>query len=476
MDKELEQQAITTFVQQPEVYAEFLNNNGQDGSQIPVDEIKQNPNTYVDAFQKDKKFHDTVVGLFQAIVKSQNKGSMFKNGGKFDYLKKLQYGGDIVDPTYRTVINAPGDTLRTKFYKYRTDEMQTYPNGNVRYTTRDNSGDNYSWGPNSKPNFIQRLWFGNQTASPETINNWNQLIENHKNDRVMDKTKQLQEGGRLKRRDMFNQANANRGFTRQQARLAYNNARRAGLSREAAMRAVIGNTPTKLESVDLSQINNTPLIIDTDFATLDNIGLEPIEVIDTFEAPAIPRRSTSIPHAKNVAPSERIASTPKNKSSKGKTSGGLVAVMPARTVSPDGLGLSSDNSRTFKAPVVDNTVRHQLPESERAAHEAYLASLEPRTVQSYGQSWAPATNPLIKDTRPGTILLKEPEKMIYTPLGWVDATKYLPSNKKGGTLAKENEVNKKYIKDSEKAGAKASKEMSDLKAKHKKEISKLKKK
>ena len=48
--------------------------------------------------------------------------------------------------------------------------------------------------------------------------------------------------------------------------------------------------------------------------------------------------------------------------------------------------------------------------------------------------------------------------------------------KQGGKLAKENAINKKYIKDSEKAGAKASKEMSDLKVKHKKEISKLKKK
>ena len=290
----------------------------------------------------------------------------------------------------------------------------------------------------------------------------------------MDKTKQLQEGGRLKRRDMFNQANANRGFTRQQARFAYNNARRAGLSREAAMRAVIGEAPTKLASVDFSQINNTPLIIDTDFSNLDNIGLEPIEVIDTFEVPVIPRRSTSIPYAQNVAPSERIASTPKNKSSKGKTSGGLVATMPARTVSPDELGLSSDNSRTFKAPVVDNTVRHQLPESERAAHEAFLASLEPRTAQSYSQSWAPATNLLIKDTRPGTILLKEQEKMIYTPLGWVDATKYLPSNKKGGKLAKENEVNKKYINDSEKAGQEASRKMTDLKNKHKAELKRIK--
>lgn len=144
MDKELEKQAIITFVQQPEVYAEFLNNNGQDGSQIPVEKIKKDPDTYVQAFQKDKEFHDTVVGLFQAIIKNQQNTSMFREGGKFDYLMKLQAGGSIVDPTYRTVINAPGDTLRTKFYKYRTDEMQTYPNGNVRYTTRDNAGDNHS--------------------------------------------------------------------------------------------------------------------------------------------------------------------------------------------------------------------------------------------------------------------------------------------------------------------------------------------
>ena len=88
----------------------------------------------------DKKALTSIVKRFQ----QKSQASMFKNGGKFDYLKKLQYGGDIVDPTYRTVINAPGDTLRTKIYKYRTDEMQTYPNGNVRYTTRDNSGDNYS--------------------------------------------------------------------------------------------------------------------------------------------------------------------------------------------------------------------------------------------------------------------------------------------------------------------------------------------
>ena len=68
--------------------------------------------------------------------------------------------------------------------------MQTYPNGNVRYTQSDRSGTYSSWAPGSKPNFLQKLIYGNRTASPETIENWEQLIYNHKNDpNVKDKTK-----------------------------------------------------------------------------------------------------------------------------------------------------------------------------------------------------------------------------------------------------------------------------------------------
>ena len=68
--------------------------------------------------------------------------------------------------------------------------MQTYPNGNVRYTQSDRSGTYSSWAPRAKPNFLQKLIYGNRTASPETIENWEQLINNHKNDlNVKDKTK-----------------------------------------------------------------------------------------------------------------------------------------------------------------------------------------------------------------------------------------------------------------------------------------------
>ena len=60
--------------------------------------------------------------------------------------------------------------------------MQTYPNGNVRYTQTDRSGTYSSWAPGSKPNLLQKLIYGNRTASPETIENWEQLIYNHRND------------------------------------------------------------------------------------------------------------------------------------------------------------------------------------------------------------------------------------------------------------------------------------------------------
>ena len=68
--------------------------------------------------------------------------------------------------------------------------MQTYPNGNVRDTQTNRSGTYGSWAPGSKPNLLQKLIYGNRTASPETIENWEQLIYNHRNDsNVKDKTK-----------------------------------------------------------------------------------------------------------------------------------------------------------------------------------------------------------------------------------------------------------------------------------------------
>lgn len=134
--------------------------------------------------------------MFQAFQKSQKTG-MFAKGGKLgQLLNKYQKGGRLSEPIkgdwndYHTIISAPGDTLRFKQYFSGPHEMQTYPNGNVRYTQTDRSGTYSSWAPGSKPNFLQKLIYGNRTASPETIENWGQLIYNHRNDsNVKDKTK-----------------------------------------------------------------------------------------------------------------------------------------------------------------------------------------------------------------------------------------------------------------------------------------------
>ena len=134
--------------------------------------------------------------MFQTFQESQKTG-MFAKGGKLSQLlNKYQKGGRVSESIknnwndYHTIISAPGDTLRFKQYFSGPHEMQTYPNGNVRYTQSDRSGTYSSWAPGSKPNFWQRLIYGNRTASPETIENWEQLIYNHRNDsNVKDKTK-----------------------------------------------------------------------------------------------------------------------------------------------------------------------------------------------------------------------------------------------------------------------------------------------
>ena len=84
--------------------------------------------------------------MFQAFQKSQKTG-MFAKGGKLEQLlDKYQNGGKTSESIkgnwndYHTIISAPGDTLRFKQYFSGPHEMQTYPNGNVRYTKTNRSG------------------------------------------------------------------------------------------------------------------------------------------------------------------------------------------------------------------------------------------------------------------------------------------------------------------------------------------------
>ena len=90
-----------------------------------------------------------------------------------------------------------------------------------------------------------------------------------------------QEGGRLKRRDMFEQANANRGFNREQAITAYKNARMAGLDKEAAMQAVIGQPVENVTAERPTLINNITAPIGQAIATQEMISARPVNYTST---------------------------------------------------------------------------------------------------------------------------------------------------------------------------------------------------
>ena len=150
----------------------------------------------LDKLSKEQGGNEIIPHMVEVFQESQKTG-MFAKGGKLgQLLNKYQKGGRVSEPIkgnwndYHTIISAPGDTLRFKQYFSGPHEMQTYPNGNVRYTQTNRSGTYSSWAPGSKPNLLQKLIYGNRTASPETIENWEQLIYNHRNDsNVKDKTK-----------------------------------------------------------------------------------------------------------------------------------------------------------------------------------------------------------------------------------------------------------------------------------------------
>ena len=185
MDKELEQQAIQTFATVPEIYQQAFREAGADFPDELVGEIKKDPNQAVSLLESNKNLKSAVINIYKqnkdAILQyMQQNTSMFREGGKFDYLKKLQ------------------------------------------------------------------------------------------------------EGGRLTRKQALEAAQKNRGFTRQQARRAFRNARNAGLDRQAAMRAVIGSRP-ELARVEVSnpQVTINPVEVD------NSIGLEPIEYTQEFETPEI---------------------------------------------------------------------------------------------------------------------------------------------------------------------------------------------
>lgn len=185
MDKELEQ-AVQTFGMVPEFYQKAFQDAGAEFPDELVEAIKADPNKAGELVSSDEGLMKAVLTIFKsnkdAIAKyiQEQSGSVFKKGGKFDYLMKLQTGGSLT------------------------------------------------------------------------------------------------------RREMFKQANANRGFSKSNARAAYRNARNTGLDRQTAMRAVVGSKPQLARvEVDNPQVTINPAKVDND------IGLEPIEYTPEFEIPEI---------------------------------------------------------------------------------------------------------------------------------------------------------------------------------------------
>lgn len=183
--------AVQTFSVVPEAYQQVFIENGADFPDELVSAIKQDPEQAAQLLKNDKQLKSAVVQVFksnkesilQAAQQAQNPPSM-KNGGKILGIMKFQLGGkySVKNGDYSASVSAPGDTLRTKVYPYTTREMQTYPNGNVRYTIfRRTDTQNY-WSPQSKPNFLQRLWYGNRTVPTDEAQNWEQIIKNHPED------------------------------------------------------------------------------------------------------------------------------------------------------------------------------------------------------------------------------------------------------------------------------------------------------
>lgn len=192
-----EEMAVQTFSIVPEAYQQVFIENGADFPDDLVNAIKEDPQKAAKILEGDKQLKRAVVQIFksnkevilQAVQQAQNPVSVEKNGGvllkmqpggKNDY--KINYHSVNEDTKYETQVKAPGDTLRIKAYPYSTVEMQTYPNGNVRYTKITRSSiDNY-WSPNSKPSFWQRLWYGTKTVPKSQAQNWEQIIRNHPED------------------------------------------------------------------------------------------------------------------------------------------------------------------------------------------------------------------------------------------------------------------------------------------------------
>ena len=150
-------------------------------------------------------------------AKFENGGMIdcLRNGGSFQKCKcgdKVAKGKDgmVTDgdwDDYHTMINAPGDTLRFKQYYSGPAEMRTVPGKGIKYSrTVGNYKQNW-YSPGYKSGPVEKLWMilNGYTEVPKSeVENWKELIYNHRNDpAVKDKTQKKKCGGPLPKKSKF---------------------------------------------------------------------------------------------------------------------------------------------------------------------------------------------------------------------------------------------------------------------------------
>lgn len=326
MDQEL-QQAIQTFGMVPEFYQQAFKEAGADFPDELVKAIKADPNKAGELVTSDKSLQQAVLTIFKSnkdaiaqYIQQQNT-SMFKAGGKLDYLVKLQ------------------------------------------------------------------------------------------------------NGGQLTRRQAFEEAQKNKGYTKSQARLAYRNARNAGLDKQSALAAIIGQ-PQETE------VAERPTLIKNITAPIDKL---------TTQSEIISARPT--PNYDNVDFGAFNFNDAFGRASKA------------------GLNEFTWNGKRY-------TTQRAIPALGSDGKNYSIADTLRQNRNISNTNWWISKQWEIPTA---TTIGVNPWPAIHAQ----ERDNYV-TLQKGGKVELENKINKKYIKDSEKAGKEASKKMADLKQNHRAELKRIK--
>lgn len=436
MDKELEQQAIQTFATVPEIYQQAFREAGADFPDELVGKIKKDPNQAVSILESDKNLKSAVINIYKqnkdAILQyMQQNSSMFREGGKFDYLMRLQAGGVLIN---KNSINKTKILNQRNLKDLAQEQIDAFPIKNV---VDDENGITFGelegYGGKATPNKVFAILPPKYSIPTQNgflgFGRFRDDFVNHDGGipTTIHSGVRMQEGGRLTRKQMYEQSNTNKSFNRSQTNKAYRNARRAGLSRDAAMQAVIGQPTIEETTATIERptlINEVSAPVGQAVASQETISARPTRNYDNVDF-----GSFNFGDAFNKARGYGLNEFTWN----GNRYTTNLAI-PA--LGPDGKNYS----------IADTLLQNR----NISAPDWWIS-----------KQWEPATVLSGNGVNPWPAIHA---REINPPL-----------KREGGKLSKENEVNKKYIKDSEKAGQEASKKMTDLKNKHKAELKRIRK-